>query len=32
MRDVLLNSEFNECILLFSDAPDIVRRSCMHRH
>ena len=24
MRNVLLNAQFNECILMFSDSPDVV--------
>jgi TBC domain-containing protein kinase-like protein len=28
MRDVILSSQFNECIMLFSDAPDIVWICC----
>ena len=29
LKSTLLNSGFNECILLFSDLPDIVMESCV---
>ncbi|KAH8292741.1 hypothetical protein KR018_010311 [Drosophila ironensis] len=30
LRSTLLSSGFNECILLFSDLPDIVMEGCVH--